>query len=77
MSYATALCFTGVRIMKPSIYVMLFSDDGALEHAVNALWRFVCRPEVRVVITAMAVLLLGMCVADGSWRSMFTPEAGK
>ena len=57
------------------------NDEGdevsALEHAVNALWRFVCRPEVRVVITAMAVLLLGMCVADGSWRSMFTPEAGK
>ena len=63
--------------MKPSIYVMLFSRDGALEHAVNALWRFVSSPEARIVIAAITVLLLGVCVADGSWRSMFTPEASK
>ena len=48
-----------------------------LEAAVERVWRFVSSPEVRIVIAAMAVLLLGMCMADGSWRSMFTPEAGK
>ena len=63
--------------MKPSIYVMLFSVGSALEHAVDTLWRFVSSPEARIVIAAITVLLLGMCVADGSLRSMFTPEVSK
>ena len=38
---------------------------GPLERLVERVWRFVTRPEVFIVITAMSALLLGMKMIGG------------
>ena len=35
------------------------------EHVVDSVWRFFTRPDVWVVLAAMAALYLGMCLIDG------------
>ena len=40
-------------------------ESGAFEALVERVWRFVTRPEVFIVITAMSALLLGMRMIGG------------
>ena len=40
-------------------------ESGAFEALVERVWRFVTRPEVFIVITAMSALLLGMKMIGG------------